>query len=405
MMRVLHILDHSLPLHSGYSFRSAEIIRAQRLLGWKVDALTGPKHNAEMADDAEVAEPGCFRSAFSTRDQAMPSIVRQVAVVRILQKRILDLVERHGYDLLHAHSPSLDGLAALGASRRLKLPVVYEMRASWEDAAVDHGTSRRNGIRYRLTRYSETNVFRRADRITTICEGLKAEICSRGIAEGRVTVVPNGVDVDRFEPMPNERNEMRRKRGVEDRFVLVFCGSFYNYEGLDLLLEAVAAAVSECPKLLVCLAGGGQEEMSLKQRVVNMNLQQHIEFLGRVPQSEVVSLYNLADACVFPRYRMKLTEMVTPLKPLEAMSTGSVVLASDVGGHRELIQYGVTGFLFEADSVDALTKKILDLWRNDCRGEAGLAARRYVVEHRTWKSNVDRYRTVYSEAMRTDKQG
>src|SRR5262249_4673220 len=101
-------------------------------------------------------------------------------------------------DIIHAHSPVLNALPALWAGRHHRLPVVYEVRSLWEDAAVDAGTAREGDLRYRATRALETYALRRVDAIATICDGLRNEIVGRGIPAERVNAIPNAVDTAHF---------------------------------------------------------------------------------------------------------------------------------------------------------------------------------------------------------------
>ncbi|MFN3920692.1 MAG: glycosyltransferase, partial [Methylohalobius sp.] len=139
-MRVLHILDHSLPLHSGYTFRTCAILREQARLGVETFHLTSPKHRGNHVGSERVGEFEFYRTSLPAWLDNMP-LIRHMAVVQALKRRLDALIPRLHPDLLHAHSPPLNGLAALMAGRRHHLPVVYECRAFWEDAAVDHGTT------------------------------------------------------------------------------------------------------------------------------------------------------------------------------------------------------------------------------------------------------------------------
>ena len=222
--------------------------------------------------------------------------------------------------------------------------MVYEVRAFWEDAAVDLGTSTKDGSRYRLTREMESTVLRRCDAITTICEGLRGEIVGRGSAPGKVTVIPNAVDAQEFAFHRDMDTGFRQQQGLDGKTVIGFIGSWYAYEGLDLLLRALPQALKARPDLAVLLVGGGPAEEKLRALARELDLDPFVRFVGRVPHGEVGRYYDLVDLLVYPRHSMRLTELVTPLKPLEAMARGRVVLASDVGGHRELLRHDDTGF-------------------------------------------------------------
>lgn len=399
-MRILHVLDHSIPLHSGYTFRTRAIIEQQRAMGWETFHVTGAKQGATEAQVEVVDGLVFYRTAPLSGLLAGLPVINQLAVIARLERTLRQVVQEVKPDILHAHSPGLNGVAALRAGARFKLPLVYEVRAFWEDAAVDHGTSREWGMRYRLTRRLETYVLERADAITTICEGLRGDIVARGIPAHKVTVIPNAVDAQRFSMNGQTDPELRARLGIAGKMVLGFIGSFYAYEGLIMLLDALPAVLKENANVRVLLVGGGPQEDRLRKRVDELNLNEAVIFTGRVPHDKVQAYYNLIDVFVYPRLPMRLTDLVTPLKPLEAMAQGRLVLASDVGGHRELIRPGVNGELFRAGDVAALTTSVLDLLRNRERWQSLHERGRHFVEtERSWPQSVARYKSVYAAVM------
>jgi PEP-CTERM/exosortase A-associated glycosyltransferase len=399
-VRVLHILDHSVPLHSGYTFRTRAILERQRAMGWETFQLTSTKQGKSGSPIEQVGELTFYRTQPSSGIMERLPVINQLAVVFWLERRLAEVIPEVKPDLLHAHSPALNGLAALRAARTTGIPLVYEVRAFWEDAAADHGTSREDGVRYRLTRALETHVMKRASAVTTICEGLRGDIVSRGIPARKVTVIPNAVDIERFSVDGQPDPARQQQLGLKGKTVLGFIGSFYAYEGLALLLEAMPGILEDAPDTRLLLVGGGPEEQRLKQITAAYNLQDSVIFTGRVPHDEVQAYYNLVDILVYPRLSMRLTELVTPLKPLEAMAQGRLVLASDVGGHRELIRPGETGQLFHAGSIDDLQRAVLVMLHD----RAGWQSRRdggrqFVERERTWVASVARYRDVYAAAL------
>ena len=399
-MRVLHVLDHSLPLHSGYSFRTAAILREQRALGFQTLQLTTPRHNRgsaliEDTDELRFHRTPLERNALSR----VPGAV-YAQEIRATSRRIDELVAEFAPDVLHAHSPVLNALPALWMGLRRRLPVVYEVRALWEDGAVDHGATHDGSLRYRGSRALETYALRRATHVTTICEGLRAEIISRGISADRVTVIPNAVDVREFAFGAEADAGLRSALGLDGKRVIGFAGSFYGYEGLDLLIEALAILSPRFPNLHALLVGGGPEEAALRAQVAARGLSHRVVFTGRVPHADVGRYYELIDVLAYPRRRTRLTELVTPLKPLEAMAQGRMFVASDVGGHRELVRHGETGFLCQADDAQALAKSLESLLGNQ-RDWPRIAAqaRRFVETERTWTRSVRRYQDVYASVV------
>ncbi len=399
-MKILHILDHSIPLHSGYTFRTRAILEQQNALGWETAHVTSTKHTAESADEEIVDGLRFYRTrAFNALLTKIP-VLNQLDVVLSLSRRLDQVIAVERPDILHAHSPSLNGIAALMAGSRHGIPVVYECRAFWEDAAVDHGTSSQDGVRYRLTKALESYVFRRANAVTTICQGLKDDIISRGVPEHRVTVIPNAVDIERFSVETIRDQGLIDELGLSGKTVLGFIGSFYAYEGLGLLLKSLPQILSMVPNTKVLLVGGGPQQQELDSLVAEMGLGDTVVFTGRVPHDVVKNYYHLVDIFVYPRLSMRLTELVTPLKPLEAMAQGKLVLASDVGGHKELIQDGYNGRLFKAGNIDALAQAVVDLVeQKELWGTLKANGRSFVERERTWRASVSGYSGIYRELI------
>jgi PEP-CTERM/exosortase A-associated glycosyltransferase len=400
-MRVLHVLDHSIPLHSGYSFRTLSILKQQQALGIETIQVTSGKQGVPVALLREIDGLTFYRTLPPRGLLARLPFLCNCGIVRDLRLRVADVARETKPDLIHAHSPCLTAIASLPVARKLGIPFVYEMRASWEDAAVDHGTCREGDFRYRLTRAMETRTLRQADAITTICEGLREEIESRGIPRERITVVPNAVDPEEFTFGRRPDAALIRALGLEGKRVIGFIGSFYAYEGLKVLLDAVPRLVADCPDLAVLLVGGGFEEDALRAQARRLGIEKTVRFTGRVPHEDVPEYYSISDLMVYPRLDLRLTRMVTPLKPLEAMAEGCLVAASDIGGHREMVRHGETGILFPPNDPVGLARAVLDLLASPER-HASLrqAARRYVEEERTWEKSVARYVPVYERLVR-----
>jgi glycogen synthase len=314
----------------------------------------------------------------------------------VTRRRLDALVEAWRPDLIHVHSPVLNALAALPVARRRGVPLLYEIRAFWEDAAVGNGTGSDGSLRYRLTRALETRAARQADAVAVICEGLRRDLIERGIPAGKLLVSPNGVDLNLFGEPPPRDAALARRLGMDGADVVGFIGSFYDYEGIDDLIAAMPALLAKRPNLHLLLVGGGPMEARLKAQADASPARARICFIGRVPHDEVARYYSLIDVLAYPRKKMRLTDLVTPLKPLEAMAQRKLVAASDVGGHRELIEDGVTGTLFPPDDPEALADAIDKLFADRAGWEQRReTARRFVETERNWSSNISRYIPFY----------
>ena len=397
MTRVLHVLDHSLPLHSGYTFRTRAILKSLQGAGFEVEGITGARHSADSPPVEEVE--GLIFHRVPGPVPGLP-LLREWREIEALRDGIERVSAQFRPDIIHAHSPALCGMAALRAARRLNLPFVYEIRAFWEDAAVGNKTGREGSLKYRLTRALENRVVRGADAVFTICEGLRSDLVARGHEASKIGVSPNGVDLSLF-GKPSARDErLAIELGLADGPVIGFVGSFYDYEGLDDLVAAIPKLRERHPTVKLLLVGGGPLVGDLRAQAAASLASDAIVFAGRVPHSEVERYYSIIDVLAYPRKRSRLTEVVTPLKPLEAMAQNRLVAASDVGGHRELIDDGATGLLFPPDDPDGLAACLTTLIDEKYRWPAIVkAAGQNVAQKHDWARNIERYRAVYQNLL------
>lgn len=400
-LKVLHILDHSLPLHSGYAFRSHNILQAQGKRGWQPVALTssrheqnwkGPYRENQKIDGLRYYRMGSFLPSKSP-------IVGEYHLMKRLARRIQEVIHNEQPVLIHAHSPILTALPAVWVGRKLGIPVVYEIRAFWEDAAVDHGTYKENSWQYKLVRFLETWTCRKVSQIAVLCQGLKDDLLQRGIPSRKLTIVANGVTVEYFHRSTPDLEYLKKWR-LDGKKVIGFLGSFYRYEGLDILVKAIASLATSRADIVLLLVGGGEMEEELRAQVLRLRLDERVVMPGRIPPERIPGIYALIDILVYPRYSMRLTELVTPLKPLEAMAGGKVVVASDVGGHRELIRHGQTGLLFPAGDAKALQDTLAQLLDDPAYCHTlSQRAREWVCRERSWDRTTAVYSEIYARAM------
>ena len=397
-MRILHVLDHSIPLQSGYTFRTLSLLTEQRAMGWETHHLTTPRHTEPFVAEETIDGWRFFR----TPPPGGPSlpVLRERAEMAATERRLNEILPDLRPDIVHAHSPVLNALPAIRAGRRHGIPVVYEVRAFWEDAAASHGSTTEGSLRYRLTRALETRALKRADAVCTICEGLRADIAARGLPESKITVIANAVDPAEFAAETPRDDALAAELGLAGKTVIGFLGSFYGYEGLHLLIEAMPRLLAADPDIRLLMVGGGPEDDRLRAQAAALERPDAVVFTGRVHHSEVQRYYSLVDLLVYPRVSIRLTDIVTPLKPLEAMAQRKIMVASDVGGHRELIRDGETGNLFRADDVDDLAATVLRVLGNrDGWDEQRRAGRAFVETERTWANSAANYRRAYATAL------
>ena len=399
-MKVLHVLHTSHPNISGYSIRSQNIVEHQSKIGINPIVITSPRG---PNDSNEAWYNGIHYYRTRTPDSfniiMHVPLVKEVIETQALERSLSRILTSNSLDLIHVYSPVLYALPALRMSERFSIPMIYEIRAFFEDSAVDRGTCGEASIRYKSTRFLETYVVRKCEAVVAICSGICNEIVSRGINEQKIHLIPNGVDTAKFVPMGKDSN-LLAKYSLSGYIVMGFIGSFFRFEGLDYLIKAMHKLLKYRRDIKLIIVGGGDEETNLKTLTEESGLRESIIFTGRVPHEEVLRYYSIMDILVYPRIRTRQTELVTPLKPLEAMAMGKAVICSDVGGLMELVCDGRTGILFRAENIKDLIEKSLFLIDNeDYRKKIGAAARHEVVEKRDWSKIVMGYRRIYEEVL------
>lgn len=397
-LKVFHILDHFMPHYSGYTFRTKAILSNQKELGIEPTLVISPKHSSGLPIEEVVDGLSCFRSASFNGKYEFP-FLKEYLLMRRFKKDILRLAKKEKPGLIHAHSPILDGIPAYEVAHNLNIPMIYEVRALWEDAAVDLGRTKAGSLRYSLTRHLETDLFKKVDCIITICEGLKQEFIKRGINSDKIRVVPNGVDTVRFKPQAPSQ-ELLTQYNLKGRSVIGFIGSFYKYEGLSLLIQALPKIIKDYPDAVLMLVGKGEVEADIKELAGALRLNGNVIFTGQIPNDKITEYYSIMDVLVYPRDKIRLTDLVTPLKPLEAMAMGKAVLGSDCGGIQEITQKGKSGVLFKAGDIEDLSGQCVSLLKDKSRQEAlALSALEYVKSQRNWETIIGKEIEIYKEVI------
>ena len=397
-MRILHVLDRSLPTIAGYTSRSAAILEHQAALGLAPRALTSVRQGGGIAEFLHGIEYMRTETPdlLGVLDRA--PVAREALEMAALGRRVTAAHRASPVDLIHAHSPILCGIPAHLAARRLGLPSVYEIRAFWEDAAEQRGHGRRGSARYTTIRALETRLARSVDAVVTICEGLRRDLVARGVPERRLFVVPNGVDAERFSPRPRDL-ELEARLGLRNKTVVAYVGTLFRFEGVPVLLAALGRLCDARDDVRGLVVGHGEAEPEIRAAVESLGLAGRVAIVGKTAPEEIARYYALADVLCYPRMRHRITELVTPLKPLEAMSMAKAVVASDVGGLRELVCDEETGLLFKAGDpaalAGALARAIGDV---DMRRRLGERARAHVAAERSYRAIAARYLDVYAAA-------
>jgi PEP-CTERM/exosortase A-associated glycosyltransferase len=395
----VHTLDHVLPEVSGYSIRSHNLLRALRIEGFDVVAVSSSSRESTAVED-EIDGVRYVHLPFRVQSEVQtPAVLwRRVAV---FGRWLSNEVRRRRASLIHAHTPFLNVLPALWAARRRRLPLVYEVRAFWEDAVLDRDLRVEHDLRYRSSRALETWALHRVDAVTTISQGQLDEIIDRGVPRQRVHVVPNGVDSATFRPQEPDPELLTRHR-LTGHFIVGYIGYFLAYEGVEILVRGFARMLQDTPRVRLLLVGTGPYEASLRSEAESLGIAANVVFTGAVPHAQIGRYYSICDVVVYPRPSRRTTELTTPLKPLEAMAMARPVIASSVGGLREVVRDGDTGMLFPAGDTERLGQLLAQIAMDAAlRARLGANARRFVCDERSWEHSVQRYVELYDELWRS----
>ena len=399
-LKILHVLEKSLPDTGGYTIRARAIIENQIKLGMQVVVVTSPLMPPEMVKGEVETLFGVkhYRTnsipvPASARTRIGRYITRALMLYRY-RKELTRIVADEKPDVIHAHSSYLNALAAVPAARRFNLPLVYEVRTLWGESAVVEDGLRVNSWRYRMVWRLELSAMRNATAVIPIAEGIRDELVRKGVPASKMTVVGNGVDSARF--VARERDAaLAGKHGLDGKFVVGFIGSMRRLEGLSTLVQAFASARARRADIALVIVGDGPDKPDLEVLAKKLGVAD-VLFTGNVPHDQVGAWYSVMDVLVYPRIRATINERVTPLKPLEAMALGKVCVASDVGGLKELVADGETGVIFEAGNHEALAD-VLEGLMNDRPRLAKLARQgaEFVRRERDWSAIIPRTRDLY----------
>ncbi|MCB0339843.1 MAG: glycosyltransferase, partial [Bdellovibrionales bacterium] len=387
---------------SGYGYRSHYLLKTQRALGLSPCASTRPGFPADYGirefNDVDERDGVSYHRLKLHGD---PSYNRWPLdqYLRIYAERLYGLAVKQQPQILHAASNFKNGFVAKSVSEALNIPWVYELRGLWEDTQVSKGIINTQTERYKFMRNVETFCLKSSHAIVTISETLRNEIVQRGVKAEKVFVVPNAVELDSFRPLERDQ-DLAQALKLGDGPVLGYVSSLVAYEGIEILVRGFAELLKSEPSARLLIVGDGEEYVRLQQLVTKLGIQNAAILTGRVPHSDVRKYYSLIDIFVVPRLPLRVCEIVTPLKPYEAMAMKKAVVVSDVAALKEMVQTDHTGLTFKAGDPSDLARVCLELCQQpDRRKDLGENAARWVKNYRTWESVVSNYFPAYAYAL------
>jgi glycosyltransferase involved in cell wall biosynthesis len=398
--RVLHIVNDALPTTSaGYTIRTHEIVLAQQAAGLDPHVVTRcgfPVTQGTLDGRRLVTLDGIpYHRLLPWR---LPSRADKAAGLAL--QMATRLTEQLRPAVLHAASNYANAVIALAIGKKHGLPVVYEVRGFWEDTWLSRhpdGADLASSELYRRNRDLETRCMLAADLVVTLGEAMREEIVARGVPADKVLIVPNAVSPEFLQPLP-DASALRNQLGIApDEHIVGEVSSLVPHEGIGTLLEATRLLKDRGLKVRALIVGDGPERAALQRQAADLGLGEAAIFTGRVPAAKVREFHALLDVFVVPRTPDRVCQLVTPLKPVEAMASGLCVVTSEVRALAEIIKPDVTGALTIPQDPVALADSLeLLVCSPDIRRKLGDNAREWVAKDRTWAHNAARYRDAYA---------
>ena len=396
--RVLNLVGKSLPYtQSGYTIRTHSESMALRSIGIEPHVVTQLGYPWTIGNDA-AAPCDVIDGVEYHRMLPVSGVPQRLDELQSEGTRHLaDVVARMRPSTLLCASDFLNPMIALAVGRHFDLPVIYTVRGFWQDTWLSKRSSDAlDSDAYRWRNERELECMRMATHVVTIAETMKHTMVSSGVPADKITVIPNAVDVEAFHRVERD-TRLATELGIRDGEIVVgYISTFTGYEGITTLIDAAAELIGRGRRVRVLLVGDGEERKALEARARTMGIADRVVFAGRVRHDQVLAYYGLIDVFVVPRTDDRVSRLVTPLKPYEAMATERALIVSDVPALREMIVEGVTGLTFEPGNAENLASVIDGLLVDPERRRAmGADARAWVSANRTWRANCERFRAMF----------
>lgn len=401
---VAYLVYNALPYHSaGYATRSQGLVSGLRSRGIDcriVTRLGYPQVFAKYRDEPYVATAEIDNVPYHRVQADIDALMfrSSSSYLGMNIKATADCVRPLNPAVVHGASNFVTGLTAVAVARQLGVPSIYEVRGLWEVTQSSRDSSYVETLHFRHSLKLETQACLEADRVIAITQALRDELVQRGIPAEKISVVPNGVDTARFHPAVRDDALAARLGIPNDAVVIGYVGSILDYEGIDDLLHATRIMIDRGLNVVVLIVGDGAAYKQCRDLSSALGLDPHVIFTGRVPHAEVESYYSLIDIAPFPRKPLPVCEMVSPLKPFEAMAMAKCVVVSSVAALAEIVGDRPIGLVHEKGNIKSLAEVLeracLD---KELREALGRESRRFVVEERDWSILAGRVLDIYRE--------
>ena len=416
---IIYHASQSMPhTSSGYAIRTHGLTSSLNSKGYDVDVvlrngypLDRSDFKGDVVNAVEEIENVSYYFSHTNPEESSLINYQEVYNFNMLKeyenqaiRSIISSAKKSKPIAIHSASNFVVGLAGARAAKALGIPSIYEIRGFWHLTQSTKREGYEGSDHYSLSERLEIQTAKESDYVFTITNALKDILVENGVNESKISVLPNAVDSSKFDIIPKDKN-LEKELGFDGKVVIGYIGSFVKYEGLDLLLEACSILKEKHGDIFrLLLVGDGDTMQQLRRTARFLQLEDQVVFTGRVSHDEVQKYYSLIDIAPLPRKGLRVCELVSPLKPFEAMGSGKVLVTSSVQALAEIVQDGVTGLVFEKDNSQDLAEKLeIALLDENLRSDIGTNANKWVKENHSWDVISERVTKIYDKILEDKK--
>jgi len=418
-LSILHYVNSVHPVLSGYTIRTHSIAKAQKKIGLSPNVAVSVKslmknYFEKINYASKYSYEGIdYYSNYNGLTDALE--VRLASKLLMRNNRLTNFLKRQFYsieknrmlkryysflssevkdvDLIHAHTPSLVFDEASQINNYFKKKIIYELRGFWNLSRENFNGDVMNAVE------DEISASQKADKCVAICQGIADVLIKAGINSNKIEIVPNGVEPEKFTASSKDIKLMK-ELNLTDKIVFGYITNVRWFEGIQTVVKAWPQILKEIPNAVFLLIGGGDYLLTVDKMIKEYNLENNILKLGMIKHEKIPDYYMLIDIFVVPRINVPVSNIVTPLKPLEAMAAGKALITSDVNALKEIVINGETGMLFRADDFNHLADICIQLAKDKILRDAlGLNGKNWVIKNRTWDEISRKYLELYNNLL------
>tara|TARA_Y100000590_G_scaffold440074_1_gene565003 strand:+ start:3626 stop:5539 length:1914 start_codon:yes stop_codon:yes gene_type:complete len=404
---VLYHTSHSLPyVQSGYAYRTHWLLNNIIKKNWDIQVCNRvgfPNDRHDFKKSPIIPKDARLDSIIykmeCENNELFPSNIKKYHELSV--QTLIKQCSQIQPSIIHAASNHTCGLAATDAAQRLGIKSIYEIRGLWHFTRASKEEGYSNSNHFNLINNLEIQAAKNANHVFVITEAIKNILINKGLDNNKITILPNGVDINRFPLLKEKKIELMNKYDINNQIIIGYIGSIVVYEGLDYLVQSIKKIINQGIKnIKLIIVGDGDYLPVLKEQVINEKLFDYVIFTGRVSHLEINNYYSIMDFMVYPRKGYDVCEIVSPLKPYEAMASGKPIIVSNVNALSEMIENNETGLLHQKDDVNDLSQKIIQLIDSkDMRMRLSQAGYKWVMKNRTWDLISNKVTDVYNNLL------